>query len=147
MNKTQFYSLSGALLASTALCAGPSTGEVLAGNGYASIGQGLGDGGSQIRAAGEATADTTSSDLVDEPGLLAGLCAAIADNVNGLLIGAVIGLILVAALFHTSWQLPMPADRIAPAFPYVVVAYAQMFNLGHVHRHTRPQASPSHLGA
>ena len=28
----------------------------------------------------------------------------------------------------------MPADRIAPAFPYVVVAYAQMFNLGHVHR-------------
>ena len=71
---------------------------------------GDGDGGSFIRAlgeanraAGEATADTSSSDLVDEPGLLAGLCAEIADNVNGLLIGAVIGLILGAALFHTSW--------------------------------------------
>lgn len=94
MNKTKFYSLSGALAASSALGAGVQT------PGRQNVGR---SPNRAEAAAGFATANTSSSDLVDDPGLFAGLCAAFADNVYGFLTGAVVGLIIVAALFHTSW--------------------------------------------
>lgn len=58
---------------------------------------------SSTEAAGMATASSEDSSFPENEGLFDALCNAVADNVNGLIVGASVGLVIVAALFHTSW--------------------------------------------
>lgn len=84
MNKTQFYTLSGALLASTALCGSVGAGVLAVGHGRSAT--------NLLDTETAARLSTAALEVDAEPGLFASAAAVVRENTNALVLGAVLAL-------------------------------------------------------